>query len=82
MFNDMYISVSDVKTDGSQIVARKEGSISDECGTNVCYQIQLRCMFYITRTKILTAGSKIGKLRASFELSVQFTASACLIDPN
>ena len=73
MFNYMYTSVSDVKTDGSkglllmQIVARKEGSISDECGTNICYQIHLRYMFYITRTKILTAGSKIGKSRASFE---------------
>ena len=67
----MYTSVSGVKTDGSksftQMVARKEGSISDVCGTKVCYQIQLRCMFYITRTKILTAGSKIGKSRASFE---------------
>ena len=72
MFNDMYISVSDVKDWWierliTQIVARKEGSISDECGTNVCYQIHLRYMFYITRTKILTAGSKIGKSRASFE---------------
>ena len=60
-----------------QIVARKEGSLSDECGTKVCYKVQS----YITRIKSLTSKLVNRVLHSSY--TVQFTStSACLIDPN